>query len=154
MRNGTLAFARARARARDLSPFLSLFLFRARALLGSVPAIIPGSRDYAQLPRGTFSRTTPAAATVELAPIWPPPVLSPALGSNARAKARSPTLGNTLDRAESRLSARLPRIMDATVTHVNEACHLHLLRLRLAPSLHVFDPLSDNTSATDPPRTL
>lgn len=120
-----------RVRARDLSPFLSLsFSVRARALLGSVPAIIPGSRDYAQLPRGTFSRTTPAAATVELAPIWPPPVLSPALGSNARAKARSPTLGNTLDRAESRLSARLPRIMDATVTHVNEACHLHLLRLR------------------------
>lgn len=28
------------------------------------------------------------------------------------------------------MSARLPRIMDATVTHVNEACHLHLLRLR------------------------
>lgn len=44
--------------------------------------------------------------------------------------------GNTLDRLESCLSARLPRIMDATVTHVNEAHHLHLLHLpRLATVL-------------------
>lgn len=47
--------------------------------------------------------------------------------------------GNTLDRAESRLSVWLPRIMDATVTHVNEAYHLHLSSVDVAsPTLCVF----------------
>ena len=41
--------------------------------------------------------------------------------------------GNTLDKLESRLSAWLPRIMDVTVTHVNEARHLHLLHLLAYP---------------------
>ena len=41
--------------------------------------------------------------------------------------------GNTLDKLESRLSAWLPRIMDVTVTHVNEAHHLHLLHLLAYP---------------------
>lgn len=58
---------------------------------------------------------------------------------------------NTLDRAGSRLSVWLPRIMDVTVTHVNEACHLHLLRLRrLTYSLRILICSSGDTSPSSP----
>lgn len=76
-----------------------------------------GSSDYAVLSRRTFSRTT-ASARSNLA------VQEGTRHSNA------------LDKLESRLSARLPRIMDVTVTHVNEAHHLHLLHLPVLPAAY------------------
>lgn len=51
----------------------------------------------------------------------------------AQEKKEREKVRNTLDKLESRLSARLPRIMDVTVTHVNEARHLHLLHHHLLP---------------------
>lgn len=124
---------RLRARSRTSHP---LFL-PARFPSGS---ITPESRDYAPLPRGMFSGTTPTA----YGRLRRRRRSSYQFGccrsfSSLREKqtrARFPSCFHTLDRAESRLSARLPRIMDATVTHVNEACHLHLLlRLPLSPRL-------------------
>lgn len=111
------------------------------------PAIILVSRDYAPLPRGTFSGTRS---------VW----WRNSLQFGRRRSSSSPrsnalevpvllAYGNTLGRAELRLSVWLPRIMDATVTHVNEACHLHLLRLRrLAFSSRISICSSDDTSPT------
>lgn len=70
-----------------------------------------GSRDYRRLSRVTFSGTTASARS----------------NLTVQEGARR---GNTRDKLESCLSARLPRIMDVTVTRVNEAHRLHLLHLR------------------------
>lgn len=89
--------------------------------------IIPGITRLraASKTRNVFSGRQPQSTVTEFTLIWLP--------SFPRSNALEIPLlphGNTLDRAESRLSVWLPRIMDVTVTHVNEACHLHLLRLR------------------------
>lgn len=60
---------------------------------------------------------------------------------------RSAEVRNTLDKPESRLSARLPGIMDVTVTHVNEARHLHLPHYHLLPR-RAFDGCGEETSTS------
>lgn len=150
MRNGRATFrslpAVACARARPRAPFRflplpggggrPLFQDRARLRAASPLRNVFRRRAYSRTGAHTGAGSSNLAA-VSL------PLLSHSVGVRVVTRARErlarslalppslPPAGNTLDRAESHLSARLPRIMDATVTHVNEACHLHLLlRLR------------------------
>lgn len=116
---------KAKPQVRVFSRTRCLAKLRKILIVGNVSANAPVSRSLlvegthsARIPRGcrggTFSRTTASARcnlTVQ----------------EGRRRA------NTLDKLESCLSARLPRIMDATVTHVNEAHHLHLLYLPALP---------------------
>lgn len=125
---------RLHVRSRDLSPSLSACVVSFRFHYSGI------ARLRAASTRNVFrddTRRQASATSEELVPIWLPSVLFlPSRGVNAREISVLLPYGNTLDRTESRLSARLPRIMDATVTHVNEACHLHLLlRLPLSPRL-------------------
>lgn len=60
---------------------------------------------------------------------------------------RSAEVRNTLDKPESRLSARLPGIMDVTVTHINEARHLHLPHYHHPPR-RAFDGCGEETSTS------